>query len=155
MCKDDITKDSRLFIQRTLQALEQYKKNLPPKEQSYDRTLFINACIGLLMIPLADFYENLSLESIETWGISANKFQMKDKQTIRDVVRHLRNAIAHNRFNFDSGDEHSSVVLDNITFTDVSKVKKVEEVENFRATLDFETFKTLVEKVAQAALQDK
>lgn len=107
------------------------------------------------MIPLADFYENLSLESIETWGISANKFQMKDKQTIRDVVRHLRNAIAHNRFNFDSGDEHSSVVLDNITFTDVSKVKKVEEVENFRATLDFETFKTLVEKVAQAALQDK
>ena len=78
---------------------------------------------------------------------------MDEKRTIRNIVRHLRNAIAHSRFDFDSGDEHSSVVLDNITFTDAAK--KVEEVENFRTTLDFETFKTLVEKVAQAALEEK
>ncbi|MCX4359392.1 MAG: HEPN family nuclease [Rikenellaceae bacterium] len=153
MCKDDITKDSRLFIQRTLQALEQYEKNLPPNEQSYDRTLFINACVGLLMVPRADFYEKLPSKSIENWDIAADKFQMDERKTIRNVVRHLRNAIAHNRFNFDSGDEHSSVVLDNITFTDAAK--KVEEVENFRATLDFETFKILVKKVAQAALQEE
>lgn len=105
------------------------------------------------MVPRADFYEKLPSKSIENWDIAADKFQMDERKTIRNVVRHLRNAIAHNRFNFDSGDEHSSVVLDNITFTDAAK--KVEEVENFRATLDFETFKTLVEKVAQAALQEE
>lgn len=41
---------ARVFIKNSLKALEQYQGNLNKDEQSYSHTLFINVCVGFLMV---------------------------------------------------------------------------------------------------------
>ena len=58
-------KNDKVFIQYTLDALEQYRDNLPKGQQNYSRTLFLNACLGLLIIPRVSYYDNLPVEDIK------------------------------------------------------------------------------------------
>lgn len=160
-------KDDKIFIERTRKALKQHVRNLAVGEISYDRTLFINACVGLLLVPNATIYDELPNIPINEWGISADKIRMKDGdgneldelKTVQEVVRHLRNAIAHNRFDFNSGNNVESIPIDNINFIDINhglykrrKHHKEKVVAEFGVELTYEEFKQFIEKVADFAI---
>ena len=72
-------KNNKKFIERTLEALKQHGRELNDGEISYDRTLFINACVGLLLVPSSTIYDQLPNEVIDNWGISSDKITMEDK----------------------------------------------------------------------------
>lgn len=163
---DKIKKDDATFIKRTQMALRQHGRRLKKGEISYDRTLFINACVGLLLVPSATIYDKLPNSSINEWGISAEKISMKDSdgneldelKTVQEVVRHLRNAIAHNRFEFKCEDDGKSVPIDDINFIDIShkhieKIKRKKVVAEFEVKLTYEEFKAFIEKVAKHAVR--
>ena len=64
-------KQASIFIERTLAVLQQYEKSLKAGEQSYSHTLFINACVGLLMTTTEVVLTRLPTGKIskEDWGI--------------------------------------------------------------------------------------
>lgn len=137
-------KDCKEFIRRTLAALDAYEKNLPAGEQSYDRTLFMNACLGLLILPKEEYYKTLPKVSAAEWGFPVEKISTCGDTDIPSVIRHLRNAIAHNRIDFECNDG-PTVPIGDITFVDKCKDDK----ENFRVVVDFNTFKNFIMKFAR------
>lgn len=136
-----VKKDYTAFIKRTLKALKQYSYYLDNDEceKSYDRTLFLNACMGLLLVPYAELCKYLPKDSVVKWGIPEEKIEIEQIKTIRNITRHMRNAIAHSRFDFDCEEGKK---IEYIIFYDKNK----EGEENFRMTLDFETFKNFILK---------
>lgn len=77
-----------VFIKNTLEALKQYEQFKGELEQSYARTLFINACIGLLFIPRSNsIYNKLPDEIVskEKWGIDANDIKVCTHEETRKI----------------------------------------------------------------------
>jgi len=158
-------KDNKKFIERTIKALDQHGRRLEEGEISYDRTLFINACVGLLLVPNASIYDKLPNVCIDEWGIPADRVIIKNKdgqdieeqKTVREIIRHLRNAIAHNRFDFNSGENHGCecVPLDDIDFVDVNDSAKRNKIAaKFALRLSYNEFKAFIEKVAHYAIDN-
>ncbi len=141
-----------VFIKNTLKVLDQYKQFKGELKQSYARTLFINVCIGLLFIPRSNsIYHKLPDEIVskEKWGIEADdiKICIPDR-TIKDVVKHLRNSIGHNRFEYDCS-LYESKTIEKITFEDFDRKKRT-----FQAILKFEDFSNFVLKIAKFAVEN-
>lgn len=108
---------------------------------------------------------------IDNWGISSDKITMEDKdgnnleelKTVKEVVRHLRNAIAHNHFDFDSGDDSQCgcIPIENIDFVDINMYNKKTKRKNkekivhkFGVRLTFDEFKQFIENVAKYTIQE-
>lgn len=147
---ENVMENYKEFINRTLSALEQYDKYIKehPKEQSYSRTLFINACVALLMIPRDEIFKSLPKTSVEEWGIDEDKISMEgsNDKKIPTTVFHLRNSIAHNRFEYNCNEV--SIPVEEIIFTDKKK-----NIKNFEARLDYKSFKKFVLNVTDFALK--
>lgn len=143
-----------VFIKNTLEALKQYEQFKGELEQSYARTLFINACIGLLFIPRSNsIYNKLPDEIVskEKWGIDANDIKVCTKiKTIKHIVRHLRNSIGHNHFEYDCS-LCASKPIDKILFQDFSKNKNM----TFQALLKFNDFSRFAIKIANYAIEHR
>ena len=138
---------SKEFLRRTMSAIEQYSDYLPRDEKSYSHTLFLNACVGLLMVPEAELYNTLPEQRLNDLGIGvAEDLFPANCRTLREIVRHLRNSISHSHFEFDC---RQGVILDNITFLDIYNGR-----ETFRATLSFTDFKKIVLYVVKFAIGD-
>lgn len=145
-------KNNKKFIERTLHALEQYEAYLPDEKQSYGRTLFINACVGLLIVPQSSYYSKIPNDDICNWGLSRESIIKGGDKKTKDVLRHLRNSIAHNHFHFDCGDEYTaSVPIREITFIDI---RPNTNEETFRATFKFNEFKTFVLKISHYVINE-
>lgn len=142
-----------MFVRNTLEVLRQYEHFKDELNQSYARTLFINACIGLLFIPRSSsIYDKLPDEIIskDKWGIDADDIKIcSPNRTIRNVMRHLRNSIGHNLFEYDSP-LCVSKPIDKILFIDLSKNNN----KTFQATLRFDDFRHFVLKIADFALKN-
>ncbi|WP_304953779.1 HEPN family nuclease [uncultured Alistipes sp.] len=142
-----------VFIKRTLEALRQYDQYKADLQQSYARTLFINSCIGLLIIPQSSqLLNNLSNEIItkEKWGIDPRDIEVcTPKPTVKHIARHLRNAIGHNRFECDCS-LCISKPIEKITFNDID-IRNEKKV-TFKTIIQFEDFRDFVLKVADHAL---
>lgn len=141
-----------VFIRNTLEALNQYDQFKDKLEQSYARTLFLNACVGLLFIPLSStVYNKLPDEIVskEKWGIDADDIkECMPRRTVKHIVRHLRNSIAHNRFDYDCS-RGISIPIEEISFEDM----EVDGNITFKAKLRFEDFNQFVLKVARFAIE--
>ena len=138
-----------IFIENTIRALTQYEKHSEDFEKSYAHTLFINACVGLLMVPVDSVLGELPLYEVnkDDWGIDpADISQMRGSETksVREVARRLRHAIAHNNFQF-GYDEVNPIPLENLHFEN--------HREEFTADLSFYAFKQFVLKVAKEAVK--
>lgn len=133
------------FIERTLSILKQYESTKEQYDISYAHTLFINCCVGLLMIPKEKVYDELDdNETLSDWGINPNHIELsRDRKSPRQLVRHLRNSIAHDGFDFKV--ESVSTPIESVTFTD--------DDHNFKATLDFVEFKDFVLRVVEETLE--
>lgn len=93
--KDYFVKD---FYQRTLQIVNSYNGE-------YDVALLINAMVGLLIVPREAYFKKNNipdcftspdlLEKIRNC-VKANRLDGKEQEkTLKEIVRHLRNAVAH------------------------------------------------------------
>lgn len=92
----------RAFIERSL-ALVQEDKG------PYDAALLLNCLLGLLVVPKESCLAAIPMDPInelQKWGISPSAIKSfgssngpnDDPRTLRGLVWHLRNAVAHFRF---------------------------------------------------------
>ena len=139
---------ARVFIKNTLKALEQYQGNLNKDEQSYSHTLFINACVGFLMVVSESTLDELPDCEIneKDWGISPNDIKViKDGKSVRNVAKQMRHSIAHFNFEYEYSDT-ISLPIKHITLKNWKGNLEVNE-------LSFLAFKTVVLRVAEEALK--
>ncbi|MGY5798303.1 HEPN family nuclease [Rheinheimera faecalis] len=89
----------RIFMERSLVLVDSY-------QGEYETTQLLNGLIGLLFFPnerMPDLISEENIQSIEHWGFSptcilnaGNNKEIQDL-TLREVVRRLRNSVAHCR----------------------------------------------------------
>lgn len=136
------------FIKRTLELLKLQS------EVEYEDTLFVNLCIGLLIIPreaYKDRFEQIKNEYInyDEWGICEDNIEIikpNNEKSIDSVVRHIRNSISHGHFHFKSEDNKN---ITHIFLEDMLNDKKT-----FEATFPIGDFKEFVVKIANYALDN-
>ena len=149
--KDDKAKKdpklAKVFICNTLKALEQYQDNLKKDEQSYSHTLFINACVGFLIVANETVFDELPNDIIneEYWGISPDDIEIKGDKSVRNVAQQMRHSIAHFNFTFDYS-ETESVPIKNVRFKNRNN--------NFETkAISFASFKKFVLAVVKESLK--
>lgn len=132
------------FISRTHKLLEQYDRFLPNDAERYEITLRLNTCVGLLFVGRQYFERSIPAEALENIGLTAhnvrtckNNAGRNESINTRTVSRHLRNAIAHARFEF----INENGVVKSIRFRD----KSDRVGETFDMTLNCEEFVSLTE----------
>lgn len=142
------------FIQRTVEDIERYSGQ-------YEVTSLINSCVGLLVIPKEKLFEQLPTsilnEDKKTFGIKKYnvryivpekqelRFDSYDEYNIRNVVTHMRNAIAHGRI------KQESIVngqIESLKFEDRSRQGKT-----FEAVFQVSEFKEFVTMIANEILK--
>lgn len=148
------------FIERTLEILNQYDTLFKDSEaKKYEDTLFLNACLGLLVVPQQDLFDRLPTEEISTQvcGLAREKIRINknidknnkkvtiDDYSISNTARHLRNAVSHNHTVFSSRD---GVNITHIELEDF--IKEGEEI-TFKAKLTITEFGTFVLYIANYA----
>ena len=133
----DFTKS---FMRRTLELAQEY-------EGTYDATFLLNCLLGLLVVPKESLIEKIPRAPYKTllnWGIEPRSIKNfgrcdhghKHEPDLRQLVRRLRNAIAH--FNIDP--IHSDGQVKGYKFCDRS---------GFRAELTLVELNNLVTKLAK------
>ena len=114
----------------------------------FEETLFLNLCVGLLIIPKESLYNQLPTEevSISNWDIDPSWiiFEKNNDKTLKTTIRHIRNAIAHNGIAFVG--QNGVITCIEIEDKDISRQT------SFTMRLDISNFKDFVLKVARLAL---
>jgi len=130
------------FIRRTYEILHGYRGK-------YNVTLLINCCIGLLILPKEKWDKNLPIGDINQneWGISPNDIKIATDYKINEVVRHLRNSIAHYRYTFSYDSTNKKIT--EITFKDMQNRATH---NNFELTISVKNFKKFLYKFSQTML---
>ncbi|WP_082341992.1 HEPN family nuclease [Pseudomonas thivervalensis] len=91
----------RLFMQRSLNLIDTYNGE-------YETTLLLNGLIGLLFFPherMRELIPETSLQELEAWGfnpeciVNAGSNKEPQELNLREIIRHLRNSVAHCRVN--------------------------------------------------------
>lgn len=129
----------RDFIRRTLELVHSYKGPL-------EATHLINCLLGLLIVPKESSIEKIPNDPIEKlidWGISPDSIKKFGRckcgnphpKTIRQVVKSLRNSVAHFRFK----PIHKRAVCIGFDFSDKS---------GFHAAISNQEMTTFVERLA-------
>ena len=90
------------FAQRTLANLDEVKRmrELSPTVQFFEVTNLINSMLGLLIFPQQAFVNEipqtpLSELEIQGWPIPRVSGEFEQVQNLNQLVRYLRNAVAH------------------------------------------------------------
>jgi hypothetical protein len=135
---------ARDFMQRTLAIAKRYDGPL-------DATLLVNCLLGLLIVPREALFEKIpatEFDSISEWGISPDpiksfgrcEFGHEHRPNLRQIVRRLRNAVAH----FKIDPIHESGKVSGYSFRDKN---------GFRAEFSLVEMKALVIKLANHLAQ--
>jgi hypothetical protein len=133
------------FVKRTKEIIQQYDNVVVPDKERYEVTLLLNCMVGLLILPQQKWLNNLPSDVIteKKWGIDSNKIDILSQQnkTVKEVARHMRNAISH--FRFFALNENREI--NSIWFIDHDlKTKK----DTFEVTLSVANLRTFVEKLS-------
>lgn len=142
------------FIHRTLNLLKQYDSI--DDTLKYEHTLFLNLCVGLLIIPQNAYFNKFKcLETVivtqEEWGIEPNHISFGEKD-IHNVIRHIRNSISHKRFEFISQDSHN---ITHIKIWDIKINKDTNKKEpSFNAKFSINEFRNFVINITEYALKN-
>ncbi|HMU44058.1 MAG TPA: HEPN family nuclease [Ignavibacteriaceae bacterium] len=128
------------FIERTKKIIKQYE-TIKEKEK-YEVTLLLNCFVGLLILPQQYWYEHQpeTIISEKDWGISPEHIifiKKEEIKNVKNVVRHLRNAISHYHFVAFSDDNKS---ISHIKFEDYDMSSN----KTFEATLSVENINKFV-----------
>lgn len=130
----------RAFMERSLLLVKEYKG-------PYDATILLNCLLGLLIVPKETCIKAIPLDPIDglrKWGISPSsienfgnsKGEDDNPYTLRGLVWHLRNAVAH--FRFKPCPERGEV-----------KAFHFHDQSGFKATLKLDELRDFVERIAK------
>ena len=131
---------ARSFMRRTLDIAQSYSG-------PNDATLLVNCLLGLLIVPKESLIEKIpqdAFEQLPEWGIRTESIKSIGRcdqghyhePTLRQLVRRLRNAVAH--FNIDP--MHNQSKVDGFRFSDRN---------GFRAGLSLGEMKEFVTRLSQ------
>lgn len=127
------------FIQRTKKIIEQYDSiHFENSNEKFEKTLFINCLLGLLIIPQQYWFDNLpDTKTNNSWGIleSEINFIVEDNKSVKNITRHLRNSISHYTFQIIA---NKSNEIEKIKFTDLDIKKKL---KSFEANINIDNLK--------------
>lgn len=128
------------FIERTKKIIKQYE-TIKEKEE-YEVTLLLNCFVGLLILPQQYWYDHQpeTMISEKDWGIlpeNVTFIKKEEIKNVKNVVRHLRNAISHYRFSA-FGDENKNI--SHIKFEDYDMSSN----KTFEATLSVDSINKFV-----------
>ena len=146
------------FIDRTKKIIKQYDNLVVPKEEEkYEVTLLLNCMVGLLILPQQNWFNNLPTDLItnKSWGIDEAEIKViKDRElkdedkTVANIARHLRNSIAHYRFEAfnNSKDEINSIKFEDYICCKKNNIEIKEQT--FEATINLENLQEFVYKLS-------
>lgn len=143
------------FICRTLDLLKQYETCCGTIK--FEDTLFLNLCVGLLIIPQQTYFEQFKfLENTivdkNNWGINTNDIDAGEKDVF-NIIRHIRNSISHNRFKLVN--EKNSSEITHIIVKDEGRNKSTKNIiQTFEAKFLITDFKNFVIKITEYALRN-
>lgn len=138
------------FIERTLEDVERYVGN-------YEVTALLNSCVGLLIIPQQTLFDKVPNYPIGKYGLDTSLIKLKNgrKNSIKPVVRHIRNSISHG--NFTQGDcfdgKISAIRFQDYDFSDIKT--KSEENMTFEMFISVEGLRNFVINFAKDVLNTK
>jgi HEPN pEK499 p136 len=129
----------RAFMERSLELVKQYRG-------PYDATLLLNCLLGLLIVPKEACIHAIPkdpISNLRSWGISPDSIkdfghsnsEDSNPRNLRGLVWHLRNAVAH--FRFEPRPTRGEVKA--FHFSDES---------GFRATVKLDELRVFVERLA-------
>ncbi len=139
------------FIHRTIRVIEQYENIKNKLDCSYSRTLFINCCVGLLLLSKEIAYKQLPNKKacVNDWGIDIEKIsECLPYISPKQITRHLRNSISHGNFDF-TVEDGLSIPINHINIEDYDKNGNL----TFQALIPFNEFRIFVLKVSEEALK--
>lgn len=135
---EDLLKDFTERTKRNLEVIEELHKT---GKEVYEVTQLVNSCLGLLVFPKEQFIEKIPetpLDQLEKegWPVPKLTGNFPQAENLRQLIRYLRNAIAHFNIEFIGDKEISRLKVWNIRHG-----KKVWEAE-----LTVDDLRKLVEK---------
>ena len=142
------------FICRTLELLNQYETCCgTPK---YEYTLFLNLCVGLLIIPQQAYFDQFkalerTIVNKNEWGINTEDIYTGEID-IFNVIRHIRNSISHKRFELVS--ENSSEITHIIVKDEGIDNRSIKIIQTFNAKFPITDFKDFVIGITECALRN-
>lgn len=141
----------RDFARRTLHNLEVIRKHKKCGVEAYEVTQLINSMLGILVLPKEHYYERIPTTSLnqlraDGWPDPVLSGEFKAPKHLRDLVRLLRNSIAHFNIEFaTSQGEICGVVLSNKC--NCGKV-------TWKATLSLDDLEQIIRKFVDLILKD-
>lgn len=142
------------FISRTLKLLRQYETSCGITK--YEDTLFLNLCVGLLIIPQQAYYDQFqSLQHTfvdkKEWSIDIRMISVGEKD-VYNIIRHIRNSISHKRFELIS---ENSCEITHIVVKDKGIDKSTNNIiQTFEAKFPMADFKNFVINITEYALKN-
>jgi len=90
----------RDFAQRTRHNLKVIRTRRAAGDEVYEVTQLINSLLGLLVLPKEHYYKSIPTTSLEQlradgWPAPVLEGDFKSPKHLRDLVRLLRNSVAH------------------------------------------------------------
>ncbi len=136
------------FIERTLTDIKKYHGD-------YEVTALVNGCVGLLIIPKENLFNQLPDVDVSSYGIDLSKIQVNDKYrlpySLKNILRHIRNSIAHGNFN---QEDSSGSIIRSLRFQDFKKVNE-QKIMTFEMIIDVYQFRDFAIRVASEVLSTK
>lgn len=138
---EDVIKDFAKRTKKNLEIIENLRKN---GMEAYETTQLVNSCLGLLVFPQQHFLARIPEIPIEQlvqegWSVPQVTGKFHQVANLRELVRYLRNAIAHFNIKFicDSENQISHLLVWNINH---------HGKETWKAILSVDDLKSICEK---------
>ena len=127
---EDVIRDFAIRTKKNLAIIEQLHKN---GKEAYETTQLVNSCLGLLVFPQQHFIERIPetpMEQLiqEGWPEPQVTGQFKQVDNLKQLIRYLRNAIAHFNIEF-LGDLENQIKLLRVWNTKPNSGRKTWEAE--------------------------
>jgi hypothetical protein len=148
------------FVERTLSNIEwiekqnSINKENPTAKTFYEFTNLINQCLGLILLPSqfsnSTFLANFSQE-LTHYGVGnniVNKIKGNKDKTLSNILRHLRNGIAHGHIQQYSANNHD---ITDVRILDADKGVVITSDDDAHTIIEFniEELRTFAIKVAE------
>lgn len=145
------------FIERTQRILSELGS-----QTKYEKTMFLNCCLGLLVVPQQwkDTEEEKKFiidesVSLDKWGIDKNSLQDITnvprngfcEDAVENIAYHIRNSLAH--YHFDIMKENTEAIK-RITIVDYSSYP---DKKSFECSIDFENLVKFVTTYADEKIK--
>ena len=142
------------IVLRTLKNQDVIDKLKEAKLDVYETTALINSTLGLLILPqqaLLDKIQDISHENLtkEKWPIPVICKEYNQKPSLKELIRHLRNSIAHSRITFTTDDRRE---ISGIELKDFDQRKNKATCE---ASMDIPQLRIFLKKFSELILDQK